>query len=566
MARIRVGAAAASSDAGTPAPSPSSSSTNAGAAAAAAKTRRTHRKSRNGCAECKRRHIRCDEGKPACTNCTIAERVCSFPSSSSGSPHHRHHPPPPPHHQHHRVAAASSPQLSYPVQPPTLPPPLPPVASPMPSTPGSTSAASSSASLGPLLYQAPSQPRNQVHLPSYHHLFPPPQQHPLSPALSVGDTAESPARSSLSSHTEPQHHRLLHPSMPPLEKLNIPHERLNPSHSPYSAPVTAAAPHPPIPAPATFTAQHLALLHHAENNMTTSFFGAGQAHLAVSIAIRHVSSAPYLIDQLLALTAMHIIFQKQQPHQPHQNLIQDSISSLHNQATELQTRALNAFTRETGTISASGNEMTNYIPRFLFSAFLSIHVLAECLSHDPAGPGFHEFIDRFVECIALHGGVRSVIKPDWQSLMTSELYPMLSPAMFAKPENVEKPGNECEPLDALMNTSDLSPTSIAACREAIKSLQWAFNWQNNYKDRDTAYAGSSFAIVVSEGFTEVLRKHHPEALIILAYYGVLLHRARRFWVFGSSGSRIIRAVAQNLSSFWQEPMKWPLDVIATEVD
>lgn len=60
--------------------------------------RRQHKKSRNGCSECKRRHIRvgrtssavtvprliflsgrqCDEQRPTCINCTKAERACSY--------------------------------------------------------------------------------------------------------------------------------------------------------------------------------------------------------------------------------------------------------------------------------------------------------------------------------------------------------------------------------------------------------------------------------------------------------------------------------------------------------
>ncbi|KAJ3544146.1 hypothetical protein NM208_g1833 [Fusarium decemcellulare] len=37
-----------------------------------------HKKSRAGCLECKRRHIRCDEGKPLCTNCITADRRCEY--------------------------------------------------------------------------------------------------------------------------------------------------------------------------------------------------------------------------------------------------------------------------------------------------------------------------------------------------------------------------------------------------------------------------------------------------------------------------------------------------------
>ncbi|KAL4904306.1 hypothetical protein BDW74DRAFT_185628 [Aspergillus multicolor] len=40
--------------------------------------RRTHKKSRNGCLECKRRHVKCDEKRPICSNCTASERVCGY--------------------------------------------------------------------------------------------------------------------------------------------------------------------------------------------------------------------------------------------------------------------------------------------------------------------------------------------------------------------------------------------------------------------------------------------------------------------------------------------------------
>ncbi|XEV01131.1 hypothetical protein FSHL1_006418 [Fusarium sambucinum] len=43
-------------------------------------SRRTHKKSRLGCLECKRRHIKCDERQPTCGNCIVSERRCSFPS------------------------------------------------------------------------------------------------------------------------------------------------------------------------------------------------------------------------------------------------------------------------------------------------------------------------------------------------------------------------------------------------------------------------------------------------------------------------------------------------------
>ncbi|KAE8157655.1 hypothetical protein BDV40DRAFT_292476 [Aspergillus tamarii] len=40
--------------------------------------RKPHRKSRKGCIECKRRHIKCDESRPTCVNCSVSRRHCSY--------------------------------------------------------------------------------------------------------------------------------------------------------------------------------------------------------------------------------------------------------------------------------------------------------------------------------------------------------------------------------------------------------------------------------------------------------------------------------------------------------
>ncbi|KUJ07789.1 uncharacterized protein LY89DRAFT_702235 [Mollisia scopiformis] len=40
--------------------------------------RRSHRKSRNGCSECKRRKVKCDEAKPTCGRCHLALQKCNY--------------------------------------------------------------------------------------------------------------------------------------------------------------------------------------------------------------------------------------------------------------------------------------------------------------------------------------------------------------------------------------------------------------------------------------------------------------------------------------------------------
>ncbi|KAI0503391.1 hypothetical protein F5B22DRAFT_640177 [Xylaria bambusicola] len=47
--------------------------------------RRSHRKSRLGCQECKRRHIKCDEKRPTCAHCTITHRTCKYVASPAAA-------------------------------------------------------------------------------------------------------------------------------------------------------------------------------------------------------------------------------------------------------------------------------------------------------------------------------------------------------------------------------------------------------------------------------------------------------------------------------------------------
>ncbi|TGO25298.1 hypothetical protein BPAE_0083g00310 [Botrytis paeoniae] len=45
--------------------------------------RRSHRKSRKGCLQCKSRHIKCDETHPECVNCKTASHTCSYRITAS---------------------------------------------------------------------------------------------------------------------------------------------------------------------------------------------------------------------------------------------------------------------------------------------------------------------------------------------------------------------------------------------------------------------------------------------------------------------------------------------------
>ncbi|CEJ79928.1 Putative Sterol uptake control protein 2 [[Torrubiella] hemipterigena] len=463
----------------------------------ALKTRRSHRKSRNGCAECKRRHIRCDERRPECSNCSIADRACAYPNAAptatAASNQNRARKADQQQQRQDNVSPASSGHAVDPCS--------------MVWTPAASDTAAGDGQMY-LNNGYPQHPSKQYHQQQYS-ISDPPTPH----------TTDSPGLASI-------------------------------AHSPH---------------PGQFNAQHLMLLHHAVTDMDHGGVGPpGQMQQIVSIAICRTTDAPYLIDEMLALSALHIASQLPDDASPQATRFGGAMSvpALQRLATELQTRAVTSFTRLTKGIAADDTETC--VPRFLFSSILSLHSLAETLTVLRSDDvNFHSFIDRFVDCFHLHRGVRAVIQPTFQFLIQSELRPLLEITHQAVPHS-QTPGGECVPLQELLSTSDLADANLQACRAAVEKLQWSFDLYNNLPDRNGPHAASGFSVMVQAEYVEVLRKHRPEALVILAHYGVLLHRCRRFWMFRDAGARMIHIIAKHLGSYWHKAMAWPLRVVEVE--
>lgn len=71
-------------------------------------SRKSHPKSRNGCANCKKRRIKCDEVKPQCSNCEKHSIDCDFSSTSWHTPKSASTSSSSPQAQRHRSSASSS--------------------------------------------------------------------------------------------------------------------------------------------------------------------------------------------------------------------------------------------------------------------------------------------------------------------------------------------------------------------------------------------------------------------------------------------------------------------------
>lgn len=577
----------------SPTPTPLSPGSEPGSAAASTaavtvKTqRRSHRKSRNGCVECKRRHIRCDERRPACANCTIAERTCLFPpakerkrtrnADANCEATQRHH------YQRQQTYSLRSSHAKQDAHHSEYAP-------------------------------SPATWSNNADLPSGHptpHYGDMDNASTSTPGSGNGGNGGPDGHQSLPMRSQPSRISFEHSmgvgmtsqSTTPLPSFG----ETFPCHSPYDYGTAAHTPADSTPSITSagasngnsnvFSVHHLALLHHIETSQGETFFlGGNVSPNLLDIAIRDSAEAPYLIDEFLALSAVHLAHL-------HEN---DASLKSHYQrlATELQTRAITAFSHCAATTPP--DDTSTSVPRFLFASVLGLHDLADTLAmvRKSRDSEFHVLVDRFADCFRIHHGVRAILRPVWSHIATSELEPLImmgekkvSSTSGATPEQqtsdsanhrsaaaatpdatsappgartprpleLECTGTECKPLYRLVESSDLGPATIKACLDAIDRLQWTFDRQHKIKAVASGpRAASAFSVTVSPDFVDVLRRLQPEALVILAYFGVLLHRCRHFWVFGDAGACTIRAIAQHLGGYWRESMAWPLEAIEKE--
>ncbi|KAK3934434.1 hypothetical protein QBC46DRAFT_462621 [Diplogelasinospora grovesii] len=390
--------------------------------------RRAHRKSRYGCRECKQRHIKCDESRPCCVNCSTLGRRCSYLTTavSTSKPPLGRHPP--------------------------------------------------------------------------------------------GSSPESAPSSSL------------------------------PSPRSEAGPVISLSPQQQLTGQ-VFSLQHLELLHHFETDMAEAM-AVGEPLVNsdfLKVTVRQAFSTPYLLDQLLALSAAHMSV-----------LRPDRQQFYRDQATQLQTRALGSFNAVRAEVSDD-----NCLGMFLFSTFLGHHAIFEI--HSSRGD-LQTLLDKFVVCLGLHRGIRAIAGQAWP-MIQAQIQPLTSagfgidPAVFSGDNGTVV--NECAGLMELLSAAELSSSSIQACRQAAKALQSALHIQRTPGASPSRRVNAALAwpVLVPVDFVNLLDQRCPEALVILAFYAVLLHNARDYWAFGDTGEILLRSITDHLGPYWAKWLAWPNEVL-----
>ncbi|KAM0322760.1 hypothetical protein ACHAQA_009351 [Verticillium albo-atrum] len=256
----------------------------------------------------------------------------------------------------------------------------------------------------------------------------------------------------------------------------------------------------------------MALLFHAISDLGGFVPLHGQGRLLMSKAFEPAQQAPYLLDQLLALSPLHLSV-----------VNPDTTTIFRQQATAPQTLALGLF-------KGTEHTATNLQVNFLFASTVGMHVLKDTLTDHMDSLG--GFVGAFVEYMHIHSGIRAVIHEQWEDLLRSDLAPIL--------ELSQHLGHEDD-------------------NEGPETLRM----QNHFESTDTSSphpppSPTSKPFASCSAYSAIPALHQPKALVVLAYYGALLHQHRDYWIFAGSGATLVRLVAAHVGPFWADALAWPL--------
>lgn len=263
------------------------------------------------------------------------------------------------------------------------------------------------------------------------------------------------------------------------------------------------------------------------------------------LAVDEAFTTPFLMDELLALSAAH---KSTLPSTQHRDFYRT-------EATRLQTRALAQFNMAEADVSDD-----NCVAVFLFSAFVGQHVLFDTFSSHGEQDSLGVLLAKFIQCLSLHRGIAAIAGRSWPKLQAR--MPPEFGTHGATPPAGDSVGTECAGLVQMLDRSDLGEAEGRACRAAVAILQGML-------DPQRAGQGSSRRFIVvqewpvrlSAEYVSLLSQKRPEALAVLAYYSVLLHRARDHWLVGRAGRFLIQAISEHLGQSWADWLAWPNRVI-----
>ncbi|KAK5127661.1 hypothetical protein LTR85_007002 [Meristemomyces frigidus] len=177
-------------------------------------------------------------------------------------------------------------------------------------------------------------------------------------------------------------------------------------------------------------------------------------------------------------------------------------------------------------------------------------------------------IDAMVELMLLVKGIDTVLSETWFWVSQGPFAPILAagpqvpftqpPEGYSLPEGMDFGLNH---LDYMLGVDAMMPDDRTACALILAELKQMYDIVLKQQGQSSIASILMFPKQDSAPFSALIKRRTPQALIILAYYCVLLDVLNsRWWIHGWA-ARVIRDIMETLDEEWQTWIEWPVQSV-----
>ncbi len=231
------------------------------------------------------------------------------------------------------------------------------------------------------------------------------------------------------------------------------------------------------------------------------------------------------------------------------------------ESTTLQSEGLTLYNASNPVPTTNKNEV---IPAFLFSAMLGLHFFLDTFTSP--SPDLNTFLDRLVQSIQLLRGIDATVGDSWDFIKNSDIKCVLNveESLVTRDDEMTRAFEDLR--TRFSESRSLSAFDSKVYCEAIQGLIDAYNSQplDSAGEQDVLPDPRilmTWPITLSAEFAEFLNERKPEALVVLAYFSILLHSRRSFWAVGDAGRFLLAAIEEFLGDGWGEWLVVPRRMI-----
>lgn len=293
--------------------------------------------------------------------------------------------------------------------------------------------------------------------------------------------------------------------------------------------------------------EELELLHHYTTETCFTLSDRPESQRLWQKAVpQEAFSNQFLMRGILAISALHLSSVR-----PGKGEYFNIIAEKH------QNLALGSFRNA---ISSISRENCNAF--FALSSLVVVYAFASL--HPSRGIATAGTEHIFPESLSLIRGVNSILQTVWPWILAGSLGGLVEDRLEARscselPEVMEI---QLGQLYSLCGETSLDPDWEDALKHAIAELRSCYaKFYSKRASRCEVSIAFVWPVVLRPTFVASLQALKPEALVVLAFYCVVLHHLDEYWWMEGRGRYILNTICLSLDKEWLDWVRWPRAVV-----